>query len=295
VASIIDLPDDLISALGQHLNSPIHTARYTGGGDINDARTLTTEAGNFYFLKYNGLPQAPHMFVAEEVGLLQLSRAGARTPEVLARGVSAQGTAFLLMEYVEDTPAEPVAWDQLGYMLAEIHQTTRFSFGLEQDTYIGPLLQSNTDRTDWITFFWENRIFPQVELATEKGLVEPSLRTRFDLLFDLLPNLFGPQEPPTLVHGDLWSGNFLIAPNQQPVLIDPAVAFAHREMDLGMSRLFGGFHWRFYRAYQEAFPLHPGWEDRLPLFQLYYLLVHVNLFGRSYLGSVKNILNQYTA
>src|SRR5690606_6795024 len=153
--------------------------------------------------------------------------------------------------------------------------------------------QDNTPAGDWTEFFRERRLLPQVERAIENGRAPAALAQGFDRLFDRLPELVGPAEPPARLHGDLWGGNLHVDERGLPCLIDPAVYGGHREMDLAMMRLFGGFSERVFAAYDEAYPLSPGAKDRVTLYQLYPLLVHVNHFGGSYLASVQQALARY--
>ena len=164
------------------------------------------------------------------------------------------------------------------------------SFGLDHDNYIGSLAQSNKKHADWISFFMEERIRPQLKLAMDKKLIDEGTVKQFDKLFDHFDRLI-PKEKPALLHGDLWNGNFLVSDSSRAALIDPAVYFGHREMDLAMTTLFGGFDSEFYRAYDEVFPLEKGFEKRVDIHNLYPLLVHVNLFGGGYVRQVKAVLN----
>ncbi len=262
------------------------------GGDINEARLLITENGERFFLKFNLSGQAEAMLRAEVHGLQLLRTPSAlKIPDVIAVESTADG-AFLLLEYLEETRPSAAEWRKLGHGLALIHQHTREQFGLDTDNFIGTLTQSNRPAPDFPTFYVRERLQPQAKMAADRGLLHDHHLRQLDKLYrqstDLLPN-----EPPALIHGDLWSGNIFATPEGEAVLIDPAVAFAHRELDLGMSMLFGQFGKAFYQTYQEVYPLTPGFEERVELYQLYYLLVHVNLFGQGYLPTVERILNHY--
>ncbi len=232
------------------------------------------------------------MFRVEARGLARLRESETiRIPKVLGQGETAEG-AFLLLEYLEPGQAGPASWTSFGESLANLHRVSGPHFGLDHDNYIGSLPQSNRQHAAFLPFFIEERIQPQMEHARSQGLLDPKDEGMAGRLYDRLPSLL-PEEPPALIHGDLWGGNFLFDQQGEAYLIDPAVCLAHREMDLAMSKLFGGFSPSFYAAYQERYPLQAGWEERVPLFQLYYLLVHVNLFGQGYVGSVRNILRKY--
>ena len=179
-----------------------------------------------------------------------------------------------------------------GKQLAQLHQNTNTSFGLEESNYIGSLLQQNNLHNNWIDFFINERLKPQIKLARDNGKIDLSTITKFERLYTKLDEIF-PEEPPALLHGDLWSGNFMVDEKGGPVIIDPAVYFGHREMDIAMTKLFGGFNQQLYQSYNEHFPLEKGWEQRVDICNLYPLMVHVNLFGGGYLEQVKSILNKF--
>lgn len=285
------LPEAVKSAcediLGQHLLS----STILSGGDINEARLLETAAGPV-FLKMNSRPAAAAMLEAEAKGLKQLTKANVlRTPLVLGLG-QAGGFAFLLLEYISEGRPGPNFWEDFGAGLAALHRVSNELFGLSYDNFIGSLPQGNNRQERWATFYIGERLQPQVKQALAAGLLWDGAERQFDSLYEHISDVC-PDEPSALIHGDLWSGNFLVGPNSQPVLIDPSVCFAHREMDLAMSRLFGGFAPAFYQAYQESFPTAAGLEDRLDIYQLYYLLVHVNLFGGGYSQSVRQVIRRY--
>jgi len=269
----------------------VQSASFVGGGDINEARLLQTADGQF-FVKMNKCEAVLDMFQKEAHGLQKLdSTVTLRIPKVLGTGEAA-GTAFLLLEYVEERRADDAFWETFGRSLAQLHQTTHSSFGLPYDNYIGRQPQPNTPTESWTDFFIHQRLLPQMERARQQNRLQASDEQQFEQLFKKLPDLF-PEEPPALIHGDLWSGNFLVDEKQQPVLIDPAISFSHREADLAMTQLFGGFAPRFYESYHATARLAPGFEERVPIFQLYPLLVHVTHFGGSYINSVRNILRQF--
>lgn len=270
------------------LGSPIRQVAPLGGGDINRARLLETGSGR-YFLKMNTLPVSLDMFQTEAAGLKLIQETRTiRSPQVLGCA-QAGDTAFLLLEFIESGRRSPAFWTAFGTSLAEMHRAPQPAFGLSFDNYIGSLPQANPEMEQWPAFYQKARLAPQLQMALDANRLDGRDHAQFDRLFQKLPDLL-PDEPPALIHGDLWSGNFLAGPHEEGVLIDPAVCRAHREMDIAMSKLFGGFAPAFYEAYQAAYPLLPGWEERVPLYQLYYLLVHVNLFGGGYVGSVRQVL-----
>ncbi|WP_257669991.1 fructosamine kinase family protein [Parapedobacter tibetensis] len=262
------------------------------GGDINRAYHIKTQSGQ-YFVKVNDANRAIQLFLAESKGLMLLreSSSSVNAPHTFTVG-QAHGDTFILMEWI-DMGSKNDAGSQalLGRMVAALHRHHANDFGLDHDNFIGSLLQINTQSADWTDFFIQQRLQKQLDIA-QKQLLNTSLQRQFDQLFARLDTLY-PQEPPSLLHGDLWGGNYLIGTNGQPVLIDPAVYYGHREMDIAMTKLFGGFSQRFYAAYHEDYPLQDDWETRIDLWNLYPLLVHFNLFGGGYLSQLKNCLKQY--
>lgn len=269
----------------------IQKATPVGGGDINEARLLYTDSGR-YFLKMNDHPAALDMFEAEAAGLrLIQAEKTIRTPAVVGYNQSGH-KAFLLLEYIESGHRSAGFWQDFGRQLAQLHHRPQPHFGLHRDNYIGSLPQPNPILEDWPAFYRQARLEPQLDLAKKHNRLQTTDFQQFDQLLRKLPDLL-PNEPPSLIHGDLWSGNFLADAKGEPVLIDPAAGYAHREMDIAMSKLFGGFAPGFYEAYDAAYPLLTGWQERVPLYQLYYLLVHVNLFGGGYVQSVRQVLRQF--
>jgi fructosamine-3-kinase len=280
---------ELRAALERRLETPVRGAKRLGGGDINDAFEVTLGDGTTIFVKTHPNPPA-RMFEAEARGLRWLGEAGAiRVPSVIE--LSDERPAYLALELL--TPAKRGRdFDEvLGRSLAALHRFGAPSFGLDHDNFIGCLSQTNTAADDWASFYWAARLEPQLRLATDRGLVDSGTRSGFDALHRVLRERVGPEEPPSRLHGDLWGGNLHVDEVGRPSLIDPAVYGGHREIDLAMMRLFGGFGERTFAAYEESWPLAPGADDRMPLYQLYPLMVHVNLFGGSYVGSVKHALS----
>jgi fructosamine-3-kinase len=230
------------------------------------------------------------MFEAEARGLRWLAEASAiRIPRVVA--LSDERPAYLALELLTPAKRRPDFDEALGRSLAALHAFGAPSFGLDHDNFIGRLAQSNTAADDWASFYWASRLEPQLRLATDRGLIDGETGSRFNTLRRLLSERVGPEEPPSRLHGDLWGGNLHVDETGQPCLIDPAAYGGHREIDLAMMRLFGGFGERVFAAYNDAWPLAPGAGDRVSLYQLYPLMVHVNLFGGSYVGSVKRALS----
>jgi fructosamine-3-kinase len=287
------------AALEAAVGGKVTSARPVGGGDINRADAVTLADGRRLFVKTNAR-EPSGMFEAEARGLRWLAEAGAlRVPAVVAAG-----RGFLALELI-DPPrggaAAPPARDfdeRLGRGLAALHRHGAPRFGLDHDNFIGRLPQDNAPASQpgWAAFYRERRLEAQLRLAVDEGLASSRMRRGFERLFRALDDdpvaLLGPEEPPARLHGDLWGGNLLCDEAGAPCLCDPAVYGGHREIDLAMMRLFGGFGARAFAAYAEAWPLAPGHAERVALYQLYPLMVHVNLFGGGYVGQVEAIVER---
>ena len=278
----------LFSALGQPVE--VIETQFLSGGDINTAAQVFSSEGVF-FVKWNH-SEHQGMFEAEARGLDVLRQTDALfIPQVIGYGQQAD-KSYLILEYIDPGTPEKDYWETLGQSLAVLHSHTQPRFGLNFSNFIGSLPQTNTPTANGADFFFEHRLLPQAGMALYKGLLS---KQAYDALFRLhkqLPDLL-PNERPALLHGDLWSGNVMITENGQPALIDPAVYYGFREADLAFTKLFGGFHQRFYEAYNEAFPLADDFEERVAIYNLYPLLVHVNLFGSGYVSGVERVLNQF--
>jgi fructosamine-3-kinase len=230
---------------------------------------------------------------------------------------TARGRQVLILEWISQGPKTPAFWTLFGEQLARLHRVTaefnqlQFqpsqhqpgitassepmasgSFGLSWDNYMGALPQSNTPTSRWTDFFIQQRLAPQVRLAARNDLLDSAHIRSFERLYPLLPGIF-PEEAPSLLHGDLWSGNFLCDEHSRPVLIDPAVYFGHRSMDIAMTTLFGGFDPGFYEAYTYHFPFPSNYREQWEICNLYPLLIHLNLFGKSYQGSILHTIQRF--
>jgi len=270
----------------------VHSFSAASGGCINPGGCLKTSVGDF-FLKWNDSKKFPEMFIAEANGLqLLASTQSICIPEIIGHH---QGLAYqlLLLKFIDakSSPSKQF-WATLGHQLAGLHRKSNPLFGLDHQNYIGSLKQYNSFKESWIDFFIEERINRQLKLVIDSGMADGALLRRFEKLYVLLPVIF-PAENPSLLHGDLWSGNVLVNENGNPCLIDPAVYYGNREAELAYTHLFGGFEANFYSAYQERSPLHPGFTRRIDLYNIYPLLVHANLFGGSYLKQVISIVNSF--
>jgi fructosamine-3-kinase len=270
----------------------VQSSASTSGGCINQTSVLRLTNDERVFLKYNSHPPA-NFFNVEARGLKLLAQTakGPRIPKPLALQDCAKPT-FLILEYIEESSPGQDFSVRFARSLAELHQTSHDSFGLDHDNYIGSTVQKNAQETNGIDFFRDQRLRPQQELA--RKTLPPSTDKNLSKLYDRLENYLDISgEKPALLHGDLWSGNYFPDKDQVPCIFDPAVYFGLREADLAMTELFGRLPQKFYDAYHEAFPLNPGYKERKDLYNLYHLLNHLNLFGGSYLASVEQVVRRY--
>jgi protein-ribulosamine 3-kinase len=262
-----------------------------GGGCINRAMRVG-HGERTYFVKFNDAAHAD-MFEAEARGLRELRDARSlRVPEPLCWGIDS-GSAWLVLEDLAlGGSGDPTA---LGEGLAAMHRVTRDRFGWVRDNTIGSTAQINTPEADWVTFWREHRLRFQLELAARHGY-GGQLRERGERLLEELPPLFATYTPQaSLLHGDLWSGNYAWTRDGEPVIFDPAVYYGDREADLAMTELFGGFDRRFYAAYREAYPLDEGYAVRKTLYNLYHVLNHLNLFGGGYHSQAQGMVDRLLA
>ena len=264
--------------------------RVVSGGSINQAFKVPGDSRPL-FVKINRAVALPD-FEAEAEGLETLGAAGGvAVPAAIASG-SVGDTAYLALEWVEPGSRTTAAQRRLGSGLASQHRATNDRFGWHRDNTIGATPQRNTPSEDWLEFFRRQRLEFQLELAQRNGLPGQQL-SQGRKLCERLESFFSGNRPkPSLLHGDLWSGNWGTDEAGTPYLFDPAVYYGDREADLAMTRLFGGFGEAFYAAYDDRWPLAPGWKRRADLYNLYHLLNHFNLFGAGYLGQVANVLTR---
>ncbi len=279
--------------LSTHLTLPIKIdgAQGVSGGCINEAASISTNEGTF-FVKWNSTERYPGMFEAEAKGLSLLNESNTlRIPKVICTG-QANHWSYLLLEHLDSGFQNPTFWEDFGAALAKMHQNTNENFGFDHQNYIGSLKQGNKWHGDWVSFFVEERLEAQVRLSRNDGKMESSTVNQFERLYRRLGEIF-PEEAPALLHGDLWSGNFMTGPKGDACIFDPAVYYGHREMDIAMTSLFGGYNKIFYNAYNQAYPLANDWNNRLDICNLYPLLVHLNLFGEGYLRRIENIVGKF--
>ena len=279
------------SIIEDRLSTIIHSMTPISGGDINEVYRIESAKGLF-IAKINDLDQFPEMFDKEAKGLNLLQLHGVNTPNVVEYFQS-EKIQVLILQYIEEGSQNPDFWNQFAEDLAKLHKCSQVQFGLDHDNYIGSLKQKNSFKDTWEEFFITNRIKPLVKIAFDLGRLNQDHLKRFNDFFTVFHELV-PSEPPSLLHGDLWSGNLLCSKGQKPVFIDPAVYYGHREIDLSMTQMFGGFNSRYIESYMEIFPLEKGWMERLAIHNLYPNLVHLILFGSSYLGGIEPVIKKYT-
>ncbi|MDO9376331.1 MAG: fructosamine kinase family protein [Ferruginibacter sp.] len=262
------------------------------GGDISQSFCLYTRDKK-YFLKVNSAYAYPGIFVNEADGLKCLSnRCDLKIPGVVGCGAIGEHQ-YLVLEWLRAVKPPADFWRTFAVGLASLHKETNGHFGWKEDNYIGALPQTNTQSTNWANFYGEYRLKPLALQLKTAGVFQLKDLQSLEQVCQRLHSIF-PAEPPSLLHGDLWSGNFLADESGAAAIFDPAVYFGHREMDIGMTKLFGGFDAEFYEAYQEHFPLEKGWEQRIPLTQLYPILVHAVLFGAQYILKSREIIKQFS-
>jgi fructosamine-3-kinase len=292
------IPIDVRASIEQRLSElesrPVRITadRGVGGGCVSPAARVETDGGTHCFVKWGEPGRIPaDLFVEEARSLSALNDAGAvRVPRV-----KAVGPAWLLLEWLEPGVPSESAWAELGRALATLHRVQAGEFGWASDNCIGPLRQFNGAMRTWPAFWFERRLAPQWEQACAGEWFDAADRRAFERMTDRLDELLaaGDTDGASLLHGDLWSGN-AHAMNDGIALIDPSSYHGHREVDLAMTELFGGFDARFHAAYTEAFPLEPGYrEARRDIYQLYYLLVHVNLFGAGFVTGTRKVLRKF--
>jgi protein-ribulosamine 3-kinase len=324
------LPSALRDFFRERFGGDVTDSSPVGGGCINETMQVSLEDGSRFFVKQNRITLR-EMFEKEAKGLgILVDAAGGsgsgdvsdkcgtddsgpgdtansggtvesgtgQSGDIRIPGVvgltedNESGLAFLVLDFIEEGRSSGDFDRRFGRALASIHRHTASRYGLDHDNYIGRLPQKNDYRDTWTEFFIDCRLEPQFAMARERGFLGGQGRQSLDRLAKRLPDLL-PVEPPSLLHGDLWGGNYLCDSDNRPVLIDPAVYYGHREAELAFTTLFGGFGRNFYTGYEEAWPLHPGFRERCDIYNLYPLLVHVNLFGGMYVSQTEAILGRF--
>ncbi len=288
-----------------HRPFTLRAATPIGGGSINEAYRLEGTDGTRYFLKLNDAKHAS-MFVAEAAGLEAIAATGTiRVPRVIAHGIT-ERQSFLILEHLELSSRGNER--QLGEQLAALHRCVPLPlpsrervgervecFGFAQDNFIGTTPQPNGWKESWIDFWREERLAFQLKRAARNGYGDPLQRLGEKLLEALASFFDGYTPQPSLLHGDLWSGNHAFLPDGTPVVFDPAPYYGDRECDIAMTELFGGYGADFYAAYRAAYPLNTGYAKRRDLYNLYHILNHANLFGGDYAIQAEGMMRRLLA
>jgi fructosamine-3-kinase len=262
------------------------------GGSINYTVKISIKNKENYFIKINDAKKFPGLFLQEKSGLQLLQKQNIFIVPNVIDNFEVDNKQILILEWIDSGNKTNDFWKHFGKQLAQLHFTSNENFGLESDNYMGSVIQKNNQSKDWIYFFIHQRLQPLINECITKKLLTTSYIAKFENLYKHLPSIYT-IEKPSLLHGDLWSGNFICNHLNQPVLIDPAIYFGHRSVDLGMTTLFGGFEKQFYKSYQYHFPLPKNHKEQWQVSNLYPLLIHLLLFGKSYLSSIDSVLNTY--
>lgn len=277
----------------EKLGSKIKSFTSLSGGCISDAYKITTNDNSNFFLKYNS-SISNDMFIKEANGLKELVKANTiRIPEVLSFEKD-----YILLEFIPMGNKNKNFFEEFGRNFAAMHKYTSGNYGFYENNFIGSNPQINipeqNEKSNWAEFYFNKRILFQLQLAEKLGNSTEELRKRISKLENKISEIINDsEENPSLLHGDLWSGNYMIDESGSAVLIDPAVYYGHREADLGMTKLFGGFSSEFYSAYHEEFPLKDGYEYRENIYKLYHVLNHLNLFGGAYYHQAITLIKFY--
>lgn len=270
--------------LAEHLRTVVEYRSHKSipGGDINQTFILETSTSEQFFVKINRA-ELLDMFLAEFAALDEIKNSNTLlTPSPILAG-RAGNNAFLAMEFIEMGGGSSAASEEeLGHNLAQMHKVTQPKFGWDRDNTIGSTKQINQQESSWGVFWREHRIAPQLQWATQKGAATSMTQKGGRLLLQIEQILENHNISPSLLHGDLWGGNWSTTNSGEPIIYDPALYYGDREADLAMTELFGGFSNRFYEAYNESWPLDPGYSSRKDLYNLYHILNHFNLFGGGY-------------
>ena len=274
--------------LFNELDESTSTIEPLSGGDINLVYKGALKS-QIVVIKINEKDSFPRMFEDEKLGLKLLSQSSFIIPEVLCVGETNK-RSYIIMEYIKKD--KPLNWELFGRNLALLHKISNPLFGLDHDNYIGSLKQINSFKKNWIEFYSENRILHLSEIALNKGILNYESCKKIESINKKLDSMI-PKKKPSLVHGDLWSGNLIANSNGDPALIDPAVYFGHPDVDWAMLHLFGSPPYKAIEAYNEIYPIDSNWKESLEIHQLYPLLVHLILFGKGYYGSVMEIAKKY--
>jgi fructosamine-3-kinase len=276
---------------GGHLSNKVKF-QPIGGGSINQTYRIDLQ-NNSYFCKINSATKFPQLFEKECQGLQLIKKqAVIKVPEII-HCFQSFDQQVLILEWITPGNRDKRFWERFGKQLAALHQNSYDYFGLDTNNYMGSVVQLNEPSNNWLSFFTEKRLRLLISRCFDKGVLTPAHIDLFDRLIVKLPEIFDAKQTPVLVHGDLWSGNFMCNQASDPVLIDPAVYYGHPSVDLGMSTLFGGFDQKFYDSYQYYNPFPLNHREQWEVCNLYPLLIHLLLFGSSYLRQIEQTLHKY--
>ncbi|GAA0604224.1 fructosamine kinase family protein [Virgibacillus siamensis] len=266
------------------------TVKKSHGGSINESYFVETGQQK-YFIKYH--PNAPERFFELEAkGLERIKQTNSiSVPDVMAYSDD-KGSAYLVLEWVEGSKTAQTE-SMLGDRIARMHQAVGEQHGFSDDTFIGVLPQPNGLFNSWVEYYRDRRLAAQLKQGINQKSITGKRRDRLEKLINDLDKWIPIDAAPSYLHGDLWGGNWLVGAGGIPYVIDPSFLYGDRHFELAFTELFGGYSADFYQAYKERFPLMPDYEDVKPLYQLYYLLVHLNIFGEMYGGAVDSVLKQY--
>jgi fructosamine-3-kinase len=287
--------DYLKELISKQSNTAVRSLDFisAAGGSINSTYRVTINGNTKFFLKLNSSTKFPGLFEKEKNGLAFIKKQnGILTPSVISYA-TIDDNQLLLLELIEPGIRDENFWKKFGGQLAQLHRVSHDYFGFGEENYMGSLPQLNRFTKRWTEFFINCRLQPQIELAGNKKLLQKNHTNSFESLFKKLDSIFN-IEKPSLLHGDLWSGNFMCNDQSLPVLIDPAVYFGHRSMDLAMTTLFSGFDKEFYDSYRYDFPFPANYPEQWDICNLYPLLIHLNLFGESYLPGITGTLKKFS-
>lgn len=282
----------VFSKIEEMIGQKITGFKSISGGSIATSNQIRFEDGQYAFIKTE--PSDDTMFFKEANSLKEIHKTGCiRVPKVLF-----VDSDLLLLEFIEEGRKGKDFFNRFGFRLANLHKRSSSKFGFKEDNFIGATPQINiainTEANNWCDFYYNKRLLYQYKLAEHNGLVGNELKNGFLILESRIEEILeGSEEKPTLLHGDLWNGNFMCDQQSNPCIMDPAVYYGHREADLAMTKLFGGFPDEFYRAYQKENPLPQGFDYRENIYLLYHVLNHLNLFGNSYYGQAVRLVWSY--
>ncbi|MBC8519173.1 MAG: fructosamine kinase family protein [Gammaproteobacteria bacterium] len=279
--------------LAEHLRTVMEYRSHESisGGDINQTFILETSTSEQFFVKANRA-ELLDMFLAEFAALEEIKSSNTLlTPLPILAG-SAGDSAFLVMDFIEMAGASETSEEVLGHGLAEMHKVTKPKFGWDRNNTIGSTKQINRQESSWGKFWKDHRIAPQLQWAAQQGAAPSIIENGRQLLAQIESILVDHNTIPSLLHGDLWGGNWSTTKIGDPIIYDPALYYGDRETDLAMTELFGGFSNRFYNAYNESWTLSPGYTSRKDLYNLYHILNHFNLFGGGYGRQAENLMER---